>query len=213
MLEKSLDSGYNVFMKKFEQGTIEYAIQNLCGERKPRLLLHACCGPCSTSVLEYLTPYFDVTVFYYNPNIMPKEEFIRRENALKDVISHFDNVTLISPNQDADEYLSVVKGREQDSEGGARCSLCFELRLSKTAEYFAAHRSDFDYFATTLTVSPHKNAPLINSIGNDVAQKYDVSYLSSDFKKRNGYLRSIQLCKEWGIYRQNYCGCRLNASL
>lgn len=134
------------------------------------MLLHACCGPCSTSVLEYLTPHFDVTVFYYNPNIMPKEEFIRRENALKDVISHFDNVTLISPKQDVDEYLSVVKGREQDSEGGARCSLCFELRLSKTVEYFAAHRSDFDYFATTLTVSPHKNAQLINSIGNDVAQ-------------------------------------------
>lgn len=199
-------------MKNVEKGTIEYEINTLKNAKdgaKPRLLLHACCGPCSTSVLEYLTPFFDVTVFYYNPNIMPKDEFILRENALKTVVSHFDGVKLVTPAQDEKEYLDFIKGREADEEGGARCSLCFQLRLAKTAEYFAAHAQEFDFFATTLTVSPHKNVPLINAIGKKVAEKFGANYLSSDFKKRDGYLRSIRLCKQWEIYRQTYCGCRL----
>lgn len=189
-------------------GTIEYEMQ-LAKEngQKPRLLLHACCGPCASSVLEYLTPLFDVTVYFYNPNILPKEEFIKRENALKDVIAHFDGVKLIIPVQDEIEYISYVKGHKNDREGGARCSLCFTLRLEKTAEFLKSHSDEFDFFATTLTVSPHKNAPLINQIGNDVANKIGVKYLSSDFKKRDGYLRSTVLCREWGIYRQVYCGC------
>lgn len=189
-------------------GTIEYEMQ-LAKEngQKPRLLLHACCGPCASSVLEYLTPLFDVTVYFYNPNILPKEEFIKRENALKDVIAHFDGVKLIIPEQDEIEYISYVKGHKNDREGGARCSLCFTLRLEKTAEFLKIHSDEFDFFATTLTVSPHKNAPLINQIGNDVANKIGVKYLSSDFKKRDGYLRSTVLCREWGIYRQVYCGC------
>lgn len=189
-------------------GTIEYEMQ-LAKEncKKPRLLLHACCGPCASSVLEYLTPLFDVTVYFYNPNILPKEEFIKRENALKDVIAHFDGVKLIIPVQDEIEYISYVKGHKNDREGGARCELCFTLRLEKTAEYLKAHSDDFDYFATTLTVSPHKNAPLINRIGNEIANNLDVKYLDSDFKKRDGYLRSTVLCREWGIYRQVYCGC------
>lgn len=189
-------------------GTIEYEMQ-LAKEncKKPRLLLHACCGPCASSVLEYLTPLFDVTVYFYNPNILPKEEFIKRENALKDVIAHFDGVKLIIPVQDEIEYISYVKGHKNDREGGARCSLCFTLRLEKTAEFLKSHSDEFDFFATTLTVSPHKNAPLINQIGNDVANKIGVKYLSSDFKKRDGYLRSTVLCREWGIYRQVYCGC------
>lgn len=189
-------------------GTIEYEMQ-LAKEngKKPRLLLHACCGPCASSVLEYLTPLFDVTVYFYNPNILPKEEFIKRENALKDVIAHFDGVKLIIPEQDEIEYISHVKGHKNDREGGARCSLCFTLRLEKTAEFLKSHSDEFDFFATTLTVSPHKNAPLINQIGNDVANKIGVKYLSSDFKKRDGYLRSTVLCREWGIYRQVYCGC------
>ena len=195
-------------MKKPLIGTVEYEIE-LAKEtaRKPRLLLHACCGPCASSVLEYLTPHFDVTVYYYNPNILPKDEFIIRENALKDVVSHFDGVNLVVPNQDEQEYVSYVKGHKSDPEGGARCSLCFNLRLENTAKYMLENVGTFDFFATTLTVSPHKNAPLINEIGNTVAKKYGVNYLSSDFKKRDGYLRSIQLCKEWGIYRQTYCGC------
>lgn len=189
-------------------GTIEYEMQ-LAKEngQKPRLLLHACCGPCASSVLEYLTPLFDVTVYFYNPNILPKEEFIKRENALKGVIAHFDGVKLIIPEQDEMEYISYVKGHKNDREGGARCSLCFTLRLEKTAEFLKSHSDEFDFFATTLTVSPHKNAPLINQIGNDVANKIGVKYLSSDFKKRDGYLRSTVLCREWGIYRQVYCGC------
>lgn len=189
-------------------GTIEYEMQ-LAKEngQKPRLLLHACCGPCASSVLEYLTPLFNVTVYFYNPNILPKEEFIKRENALKDVIAHFDGVRLIVPDQYESEYISYVKGHKNDREGGARCSLCFTLRLEKTAEFLKSHSDEFDFFATTLTVSPHKNAPLINQIGNDVANKIGVKYLSSDFKKRDGYLRSTVLCREWGIYRQVYCGC------
>ena len=191
-----------------EVGTIEYEMQ-LAKEncKKPRLLLHACCGPCASSVLEYLTPLFDMTVYFYNPNILPKEEFIKRENALKDVIAHFDGVKLIIPEQDEIEYISYVKGHKNDREGGARCSLCFTLRLEKTAEFLKIHSDEFDFFATTLTVSPHKNAPLINQIGNDVANKIGVKYLSSDFKKRDGYLRSTVLCREWGIYRQVYCDC------
>lgn len=189
-------------------GTIEYEIALAeASAQKPRLLLHACCGPCASSVLEYLTPLFDVTVYFYNPNILPKEEFIKRENALKDVIAHFDGVKLIIPEQDEIEYISYVKGHKNDREGGARCSLCFTLRLEKTAEFLKIHSDEFDFFATTLTVSPHKNAPLINQIGNDVANKIGVKYLSSDFKKRDGYLRSTVLCREWGIYRQVYCGC------
>lgn len=195
-------------MKKPLIGTVEYEIE-LAKEtaRKPRLLLHSCCGPCASSVLEYLTPHFDITVYYYNPNILPKDEFIKRENALKEVVSHFDSVNLVVPNQDEQEYISYVKGHKSDPEGGARCSLCFNLRLENTAKYMLENVETFDFFATTLTVSPHKNAPLINEIGNTVAKKYGVNYLSSDFKKRDGYLRSIQLCKEWGIYRQTYCGC------
>lgn len=189
-------------------GTVEYEIE-LAKEtaRTPHLLLHACCGPCASSVLEYLTPHFDVTVYYYNPNILPKDEFIKRENALKDVVSHFDGVKLVVPRQDEQEYISYVKGHKSAPEGGARCTLCFNLRLESTAKYMLENVENFDFFATTLTVSPHKNAPLINEIGKTIAQKYGVNYLSSDFKKRNGYLRSIQLCKEWGIYRQTYCGC------
>lgn len=195
-------------MKKYEQGTVEYLIQSSCeNTAKPRLLLHACCGPCASSVLEYLTPHFDVTVYYYNPNILPKEEFILRENALKEVVLHYNGVNLITPDQDANEYITYVKGHKDDAEGGARCSLCFALRLENTASFLAKNKDKYDYFATTLTVSPHKNAPLINQIGKEIATKYGVEYLSSDFKKRDGYLRSIQLCKEWNIYRQTYCGC------
>lgn len=195
-------------MKKYTEGTVEYLIANLGdSKQKPRLLLHACCGPCASSVLEYLTPHFDVTVYYYNPNILPKEEFILRKSALEEVVSHYEGVNLITPEQDAQDYISFVKGRKDDLEGGQRCSLCFELRLANTAKFVKENNDKYDYFATTLTVSPHKNAPLINEIGQKIASEYGVKYLSSDFKKRDGYLRSIQLCKEWNIYRQTYCGC------
>ena len=174
------------------------------GER-PRLLLHACCAPCSSYVLEYLCRYFEITLFFYNPNIQPKEEFNLRLDALKQLIEHFPSVKLVVPKQDESEYLSFVEGLEKEKEGGSRCTACFDLRLEKTAQYMRGN--DYDYFATTLTVSPHKNAKLINEIGNKPASKYNVKYLESDFKKKDGYLRSIRLSKELDLYRQDYCGC------
>ena len=198
-------------MKKpiIEKGSVEEQIK-IASETgtRPRLLLHACCGPCASSVLERLTPHFDVTVFFYNPNIMPNEEFIRRLEALKVVVSHFDGVKLIVPKQSESEYVPLVKGLEGEREGGARCGICFALRLEGTAKYLAAHKDEYDFFATTLTVSPHKDNVRINEIGNNIAKKLDVKYLSSNFKKQDGYLRSTQLSREFGIYRQDYCGCK-----
>ncbi len=193
--------------KHLELGSIEYVIAN-SESNKPRLLLHACCGPCASSVIEYLHPYFDITVYFYNPNIMPKEEFKLRLNALKVVVLHFDGVKLIVPEQDENDYLPFIKGMENIKEGGSRCEACFTLRLDKTAQFMSLHRNDYDYFATTLSVSPHKNHILINDIGKGIGARYGIDYLSSNFKKRDGYLRSIQLSKEWNIYRQSYCGCK-----
>ncbi|MDE6303166.1 MAG: epoxyqueuosine reductase QueH [Clostridia bacterium] len=197
-------------MKQFLQGTVEYEIEKSKQTGiKPRLLLHACCGPCTAGTLQNIAEYFDITVYFYNPNIMPKEEFSIRLDALKQVISHFDGVKLIVPEQSENDYLPIVKGMEDLPEGGARCIKCFELRLRNTAEYLAAHRDEYDFFTTTLTISPLKNASSINGIGNVIAHNLGVKYLASDFKKRDGYLYSVKLCKEWGIYRQHYCGCRL----
>lgn len=176
-------------------------------KEKSRLLLHVCCAPCFCGSIERLTENFDVTAFYYNPNIQPKEEFIKREDALKTLIEHFPTVKLIVPNQDEIEFLKVSKGLENEREGGLRCPECFNLRLSKTAEYLSLHRDEYDFFATTLTVSPHKNAQLINEIGRAVAKEFSVEYLDSDFKKQDGFLRSVTLAKEIGIYRQTFCGC------
>ncbi len=195
-------------MKLPNCGTVEYQIAQKRAN-KARLLLHACCGPCSAGVLDAIANFFDITIYFYNPNILPKEEFIRRLEALKTVISHFDGVKLIVPEQDCSIFIARAKGMESLPEGGARCNLCFEMRLDATAEYLAAHRDEYDFFATTLTVSPHKNAQLINEIGKQCAAKYQVEYLSSDFKKHDGFLRSTILSKQFGIYRQNYCGCHM----
>lgn len=198
-------------MKTYLPGTVEYEIaRSETDGTKPRLLLHACCGPCLAGTLANIAEYFDITVFFYNPNIMPNEEFNRRLCALKEVVSHFNGVKLIIPEQSVNEYLPLIKGLEDVQEGGARCSVCFEMRLRKTAEYFANHKNEFDFFTTTLTISPLKNAKLINGIGANVANSCGVNYLASDFKKRDGYLKSTTLCKEWNIYRQHYCGCTLS---
>ncbi|MBR2717453.1 MAG: epoxyqueuosine reductase QueH [Oscillospiraceae bacterium] len=175
------------------------------GERRPRLLLHACCAPCASYPLELLSSRFEITVFYCNPNIMPLEEYEKR-------LGEFDKLRrypfrLVSEPWDNGAFLSAVRGREGDREGGERCSLCFRLRLGCTAEKAAAE--GFDFFATTLTVSPHKNAQLINAIGAELAAQTGAAWLYSDFKKREGYKRSLELCRELEIYRQNYCGCRL----
>ncbi len=177
------------------------------GGKRPRLLLHTCCGPCACGVLSNIAPYFDITAFYYNPNILPYEEWQKRLDALKIVLDHFGGIDLVVPEQSEEEFLSRVRGLEALPEGGARCGLCFELRLGACAKYFEDHRQDFDFFATTLTVSPHKNAPLINEIGARLGAEHGVRYLSSDFKKHDGFLKSTRLSKQLGIYRQNYCGC------
>ena len=164
---------------------------------KPRLLLHVCCGPCAAGVLPAVTPFFDVTLFYYDPNILPKAEFIKRLDTLKQLLAHFPDVKLIVPEQDEEEFLSAVTGLETLPEGGARCEVCFAVRLKKTAEHLASSGGKYDGFATTLTVSPRKNAALINR----------VTYFTSDFKKNDGWLTSVRLSREYGLYRQHYCGC------
>ena len=175
---------------------------------KPRLLLHSCCGPCSTACLELLAPYLCTTVFFYNPNILPEAEFEKRLYWQRYLLEHAPfaaGVELIVPARDEAAFLSAARGLESEPEGGTRCTECFRLRLEKTAK--AAADGNFDYFATTLTVSPHKNAPLINTIGEEFSSEYGVAWLPTDFKKRDGYLRSIQLSREYGLYRQAWCGC------
>ena len=174
----------------------------------PSLLLHSCCGPCSSYVLEYLSKHFDITVFFYNPNIYPEAEYFKRLDTQKQLLAKmpFENpVSLIEGNYDPETYLNAIRGQEEYREGGARCSTCFTLRLDKTAEL--AKTQNFDYFATTLTVSPHKNAQIINTLGYELSEKHGVSWLPSDFKKREGYKRSIELSAEYGLHRQDYCGC------
>lgn len=188
-------------------GTDAAIERHIAGGEKLRLLLHVCCGPCAAGVLPRVTPHFDVTLFFYNPNILPNEEFIRRLDTLKQLLVHFPDVKLIVPEQSAEDFSAVTAGLEALPEGGARCTECFGLRLGKTADYLAAHRSEFDCFATTLTVSPRKNAALINSVGEAAARRAEVAYLTSDFKKNDGWLTSVRLCKEYGLYRQHYCGC------
>lgn len=185
---------------------LEKITKNLNG--KPALLLHSCCAPCSSYCLEYLSKSFEISVLYYNPNIDSEEEFFLRSAEQQRLIDemHFENaVKLIVEPYNAREYYSVVKGLENEREGGVRCAKCFKLRLEKTAK--KAKELSFDYFTTTLTISPLKNAELINDIGFAAAKKHGVNWLPSDFKKKNGYLRSIELSKEFGLYRQNYCGC------
>ena len=184
------------------QKNMDALIQSL-GEKTPRLLLHSCCGPCSSYVLEYLSDYFDITLFFYNPNIQPAEEYEKRlltQKKLFERAKYKNPGIFLAGEYEPQRFFDTVKGLEGCKEGGARCEKCFELRLSKAAEI--AKKGGFDYFATTLTVSPHKNAVLINEIGG----RYQ-NYLPSDFKKREGYKRSIILSKEYELYRQGYCGC------
>lgn len=184
----------------------EKVIKSLNG-KKPKLLLHSCCAPCSSACLERLNDFFNITVYYYNPNIDTKEEFELRADEQVRYSSKLGIETIVVPYR-PDEFYGAVTGKELEREGGARCLVCYNLRLSSTAEYAKEH--GFDYFATTLTVSPLKNANALNEIGLELAKKTGVNYLPSDFKKKNGYLRSIELSKENGLYRQNYCGCKFS---
>lgn len=174
----------------------------------PRLLLHSCCAPCSSYVLEYLTEYFNITVYYYNPNISPMGEYEKRIAEQKRLISEMkfkNSVSFIEGTYNHDEFISLTRGLENLPEGGERCSLCYEMRLEAAAQ--KAAEINADYFTTTLSVSPYKNMAKLNTIGLKLAMEYGVPYLVSDFKKNNGYKRSIELSTEYGLYRQNFCGC------
>lgn len=174
----------------------------------PKLLLHSCCAPCSSYCLEYLSRYFSITVLYYNPNIFPEEEFRKRAAEQARLIAELpvkNPVSLVADNYDPGEFFASVKGLENAPEGGERCFVCYRLRLERAARYAAEH--GFDYFCSTLSISPLKNAQKLNEIGAKLSQIYKVQNLPNDFKKRGGYLRSIELSREYGLYRQNYCGC------
>ncbi len=174
----------------------------------PRLLLHSCCAPCSSYVLEYLSRYFEITVYFYNPNIYPPEEYRRRVKEQERLIASMDfihPVTLETGAYEPDEFHRIVRGLETEPEGGIRCFKCYELRLQETAKVAQAGR--FDYFTTTLSISPLKNAEKLNEIGEKLAKEYRVAYLPSDFKKKNGFKRSVELSEKYGLYRQDYCGC------
>ena len=181
------------------------------GQKTPRVLLHSCCGPCSSAVLEYITQYFDVTLLWYNPNLYPKEEFDRRFRTQVELIEKMglaDKVNILAEPWKSEDYYRRVKGLENEPEGGKRCAECFRLRLLETARL--AKHYGYDYFCTTLTLSRHKDAVLINTIGEEIAKAVGVSWLPSDFKNRNGENRSIELSEQYGLYRQLYCGCEFS---
>ena len=190
------------------QNQLDKIIENIAPDNPPRLLLHSCCAPCSSYTLEYLSRYFDITVYYFNPNISPKQEFDKRFEEQKRLISQMpfkNSVTLVEGDYNYDDFLEIAKGLENVPEGGERCFRCYKMRLESTARL--AKEQGFDYFCTTLSISPLKNSQKINEIGFGLEEKYGVKWLPSDFKKREGYKRSIQLSREYSLYRQNFCGC------
>ena len=194
------------------QKELEKLISNLEKEKKvPKLLLHSCCAPCSSYVLEYLSDYFEISVFYYNPNIFPESEYTKRileqQMLIHDMRVKYP-VSFLAGNYDRERFFEMAAGLEHLREGGERCFKCYELRLEEAAKI--AVEGEFDYFTTTLSISPMKNAEKLNAIGTEIGKKYGVSYLQSDFKKKNGYKRSIELSNEYGLYRQDYCGCEFS---
>lgn len=190
---------YNLLMEK-EIASID--------KDTPTLLLHACCAPCSSACLERLGDIFKITIFYYNPNITEEDEYKKRLDEIHKFISKFKTkykIDVIDGRYDPNEFFEMAKGLENEPEKGARCYKCYELRMKETARI--AEELNFDYFTTTLSLSPYKNSKWINEIGEKLNNKYDTKYLYSDFKKNNGYKRSIELSHEYNLYRQDYCGC------
>ena len=187
------------------QKKLEELIKTING--KPTLLLHSCCGPCSTEVISFLKDYFDITVFYYNPNIEPLEEYLHRKEEQIRFLKEYKeaNIHFLDCEYDNHSFKEISKGLENIPEGGARCHKCFYLRMNKTAE--VAKLNNFEYFGTTLTVSPHKNSEIINKIGEKISIENNIKYIYGDFKKNDGYKKSIELSKAYNLYRQNYCGC------
>ncbi len=174
---------------------------------KKTLLLHACCAPCSSAVLERIAEYFDITILYYNPNITEKEEYEKRLQELEKFVNeiNLDNIKVMPGRYQPEEFFEMSKGLEQEKERGKRCYQCYKLRLEETAKI--AEQQNFDFFTTTLSISPYKNSKWLNEIGADLDKKYQSTYLYADFKKKNGYKRSIELSKQYNLYRQDYCGC------
>ena len=197
-------AGRRNYQKELDQVLEKLREQN----RVPRLLLHSCCAPCSSYVLEYLSEWFEIEDFFYNPNIAPGEEYRFREEELIRLIREMPlqhPVHFVKGRYEPERFLEAAKGLENEPEGGGRCAKCFALRLEEAAREAADRQCDF--FTTTLTISPLKNAETINRIGEETAARFGVTYLPSDFKKRDGYKRSLELSREYGLYRQNYCGC------
>lgn len=193
--------------KRNYQRELDQLISRLAG-RVPSLLLHSCCAPCSSYVLEYLSQYFEITIYYYNPNIYPPEEYDKRVEEQRRLIAEMNfihPVSLVAAAYHPEEFYQCVKGMERLREGGARCLACYELRLREAAKF--AERGGFDYFTTTLTISPMKRSDVLNEIGQRLADEYQITHLPGDFKKKNGYKRSVELSAQHGLYRQNYCGC------
>ena len=195
--------------KRNYQKELDALIERNTRERiRPRLLLHVCCAVCASYVLEYLAPHFDITIAYYNPNITEESEYRYRYSELRRYVDEAGlsgSVHFTEVDYDPEAFLTLTEGREEEREGGARCALCFRQRLEYTARL--CRDGGYDCFATTLTISPLKNAVTLNTIGEQLAEEYGVSYLCSDFKKKEGYKRSIELSKQYNLYRQNYCGC------
>ena len=195
--------------KRNYQKELDVLLEHLEKETlRPKLLLHACCAPCSSYVLEYLSRYFSIVLFYYNPNISPQQEYEKRVAEVRRLLQEMPlagPVTLTLGDYEPERFFDLAKGHEAEPEGGDRCTLCYRLRLTEAAQ--AAKDLACDYFTTTLSISPYKNAEKLNTIGAELAKEYGVPYLVSDFKKRNGYKRSIELSREYNLYRQNYCGC------
>lgn len=196
-------------MKINYQKILDKKLEELSASNKvPSLLLHSCCAPCSSYVLEYLSEFFNITVFYYNPNIHPESEYRKRVEEQKEFIENLPvkiKITFIEGKYLPEEFFHIAKGLEEEKEGGIRCFKCYELRLKEAAK--KAKELNFDYFTTVLSISPHKNAEKINEIGEKISQEFGVKFLNSDFKKKNGYKRSIELSKDYNLYRQDYCGC------
>lgn len=179
-----------------------------------KLLLHSCCGPCSTAVIERLLGGYDITIFYYNPNITDEPEYVHRRQEQEKFLKKYNENTpdnqvgFLEGDYIVGDFYTAASGFESEKEGGARCTKCFDLRLNETAK--VAKNLNFDIFGTTLTVSPHKNYKLISELGNEIASKYQIEFLDMDFKKKAGYQRSVDISKEYGLYRQNYCGCEFS---
>ena len=187
------------------QKKLEELIKTL--NEKPTLLLHSCCGPCSTEVISFLKDYFDITIYYYNPNIEPLEEYLHRKREQIRFLKEYKEakIKFLDCDYDNDSFKQIAKGLESVPEGGARCNKCFYLRMQRTATI--AKDNNFEYFGTTLTVSPHKNSEIINEIGEKVMKEYNIKYIYGDFKKNDGYKKSIEFSKAYNLYRQDYCGC------